>query len=87
MDKTWGNGGQTGRFLLLLIALPFERCPSPITIFCPTSYFSILFYFAKLSPWLASALDIRRGPVLGLRWCLPEMSEEPQLKLFHPLLI
>ena len=27
--------------------------------------------------------DIRRGPVLGLRWCLPEMSEEPQPHRHH----
>ena len=26
---------------------------------------------------------IRQGPVLGLRWFLPEMPEEPQLQMFH----
>ena len=26
---------------------------------------------------------IRQGPVLGLRWFLPEMPEEPQLQIFH----
>ena len=44
------SGTQTGRSPTRLIDSSFERRPSPITIFCPTSYLSILFTFARLPP-------------------------------------